>query len=295
MIKLQRKHIEDLLNGIIPSSLNFLKDHLGVFEVRMLPNSESALHLKAQDGTPSPLTLPLDQGVGIPTLINNSWDFFTSPNYNRIVDSLDLSNATLVDIGANVGLFSRQIKARLGDRLAAIYCYEPHPYNYRLLTENLAAIANVTAHNYAVGDARGSMTLHIDSQNAGNYSLSSHAVPAGQKGGGVTVDVRHAGEEFSRLAREIDGSVIYKSDAQGYDPKIAASIPMEFWSKVRMASFELWRLPDSDYDEEGFARVLGQFDHVMFESSFGRDASPAEVIQYLRGRDMKDDDLYVWR
>lgn len=295
MITLTKRQMQDLLSGLLPVALNHLKDVLGVHEVRMMPKPGSPFFLYDRNGAPADLTLPMDSGIGVPTLLSQSWDLLSRPNYNRIADRIDAPNLTLVDVGANVGLFSRQMKVRLGDKLSGIVCYEPHPDNYRLLRLNLSAIDGVECMNSAIGETAGTMALHIDSKNAGNYSLTSHAIRADQSDASIEVDVLAAADEFSRIVREYEGPFIYKSDVQGYDAKIASLIPVEFWRRTRMASFELWRLPGNDYDEDAFARILDQFDHVMFESSFGREASSREVIAYLRGSDMKDDDLYAWR
>jgi len=47
---------------------------------------------------------------------------------------LDLGEVSLIDVGANIGLFSRQLKVALGDKLDHIIAFEPSCQNYSLLT-----------------------------------------------------------------------------------------------------------------------------------------------------------------
>lgn len=164
-----------------------------------------------------------------------------------------------------------------------------------MLQHNLSCIPNVTAYNSAIAESAGTMTLHVDRMNAGNYSLATQAIPAGHAAESVDVSVLGTASEFARILDEIDGPFIYKSDAQGYDQKIAALIPDEFWKATRMASFELWRLPENDYDQDAFARALSWFNNLTLGSQFGRTVSPSEVIAYLQGEDMKSDDLFAWK
>lgn len=57
-------------------------------------------------------------------------------------------NLNILDIGANVGSFSLWANMRWPQ--SRIHAYEPHPGTFRILTENLKALNNITCHNVAV-------------------------------------------------------------------------------------------------------------------------------------------------
>ena len=61
-----------------------------------------------------------------------------------------------------------------------------------------------------------------------------------------------------------------------------------------MATFELWRLPDKDFDEDAFLEILKNFQFLRFETSFHEPVDLDQVRQFMRGSDMKFDDLYAW-
>src|SRR6476619_3366518 len=83
---------------------------------------------------------------------------------------------TLVDVGANIGLFSRQLE-RLSNGIERILCVEPEPNNFNALAYNLAALGNrATLFKLALGSADGEFEFFRDAENIGNYSLNPDAM-----------------------------------------------------------------------------------------------------------------------
>lgn len=289
------KHqLNQLLNGIIPLSLNFLREDCSASEITVIPKPGDPLYLEADDGSSAPLTLNFDPIVGFTTLVNKSWDYQKIKNYLQIIANFEPGPYSLIDVGANVGLFSRQLKSALGKKLEHIRCYEPHPGNYRLLEQNLSSIQNCEVQNVALGRVTSKMNLNLDRHNSGNYSLNETAVPKDVFAGSIQVDVIDAAAEAERLLAGISAPLLYKSDTQGFDQTIAASLPPEFWRQVKVATFELWRLPDKDFDEDAFLEILKNFQFLRFETSFHEPVDLDQVRQFMRGSDMKFDDLYAW-
>ena len=170
----------------------------------------------------------------------------------------------------------------------------PHPGNYRLLEQNLSSIQNCEVQNVALGRVTSKMNLNLDRHNSGNYSLNETAVPKDVFAGSIQVDVIDAAAEAERLLVGISAPLLYKSDTQGVDQTIAASLPPEFWRQAKVATFELWRLPDKDFDEDAFLEILKNFQFLRFETSFHEPVDLDQVRQFMRGSDMKFDDLYAW-
>ncbi len=105
---------------------------------------------------------------GLPPLqiLNEVWraKHYTPP------ESTDLYPQTVVDIGANIGLFT--LFAARQWRNATILAFEPEPRNFVQLQENvrLSNVTNVSCHRAAISSRTGSETLYIK-QEAGWHSF----------------------------------------------------------------------------------------------------------------------------
>jgi FkbM family methyltransferase len=79
-----------------------------------------------------------------------------------------LDNGCVLDVGANIGRYAERV--RRANPMVKIFCFEPHPQNFKNLCENTRGIISA-AHNVAVGSSAGSMKLYDYRVNDG----SSHA------------------------------------------------------------------------------------------------------------------------
>jgi FkbM family methyltransferase len=87
---------------------------------------------------------------------------------HRFLRSLDLSRATVYEVGAFQGILTLFFSGRAKEVIA----YEPNPSSYRRVLENLRlnGRTNVRVRNLAVGDAEGSITLLCDALMPGGAS-----------------------------------------------------------------------------------------------------------------------------
>jgi FkbM family methyltransferase len=77
--------------------------------------------------------------TGYSELNNRAYPLGNEPNTVKWIESLD-SNWNLVDVGANVGIFSliaAQFHAACGGQMK-VYAFEPHPGNFAALQENIS-------------------------------------------------------------------------------------------------------------------------------------------------------------
>lgn len=200
----------------------------------------------------------------------------------------------VLDIGANVGLFSRQVALKL-PRLSRITCVEADPNNFACLTHNLAFLpADILGlHNVALSDRASETVWYRDAENFGNFSLNPNAMidRPHLKTGIMTVDSR----DFLNgpVGLHPDARVIWKSDTQGFDELIISLAPEHLWERVHLAIVELWRIPKPDFDQDVFARRIEAFPNRAIGRQMG--ISVLGVLDYLKGNDMQFDDLYLWR
>ena len=78
-------------------------------------------------------------------------------------------NPVILDIGANIGSFTRWASARW--KGANIHSYEPMPETYALLVENTDDLPNVRTHNVAVGAENTNKLMFKGLHNIGESSL----------------------------------------------------------------------------------------------------------------------------
>ena len=91
----------------------------------MKPIEGSIFYLEDKFNKPITLNLPLDPGIWLKKLITGEYDplnvdFF----YNRPLQKQS-AQVTMVNMGTNIDLFSRQCVSIFNSRLVSIYSYEP--------------------------------------------------------------------------------------------------------------------------------------------------------------------------
>lgn len=200
----------------------------------------------------------------------------------------------VLDIGANVGLFTRQIALRLPN-LTRFLCVEAEPGNFRALHYNVGQLLGDRASlwNVALCDFDGEARFFRDAGNIGNYSLNDDAM-RDRPFDTVTVRCTAVGKwmrDHVRLAD--DERLIWKSDTQGHDELIISLTPMEVWDRVDAATVELWRIKKPHFDQDAFCRRLDAFTNKSI--GVGNRNTTAEILDFLRGDDWRHDDLYLWR
>lgn len=197
----------------------------------------------------------------------------------------------LVDIGANCGLFTRQVLRAL-PRFDRVVCAEADADNHAALCRNLAQVPGLAMRldQVALGEADGEMTLYRDAGNCGNYSLHPDAM-RGRAYGTARVTVAAAGAWLEQ-ALPGDQPIVWKSDTQGHDEVIVAAAPWPVWRRVQVAIVEVWRIDKGRTLPVGFLERVADMPHRMLG---GKAVSAAAVAEYLASGDHAHDDLLMWR
>ena len=197
----------------------------------------------------------------------------------------------LVDIGANIGLFSLQALHRF-ECLTKSFCIEPDPDNFAALSWNLRRFEPRRARlfNVALSTDEGRATLFRDPSNFGNYSLLASAMEGRSH---LTVEVgietvsAWAGDHLAG-----EETIVWKSDTQGLDETIVAATPPEVWRRVECAIIELWRIPKPTYDRGEFLRKISLFERRRLNE--WTNISDDDIAAYIEGTDGDHGDLYLW-
>lgn len=123
---------------------------------------------------------------------------------------------TAIDIGANLGYYSRPLSQIVGNE-GRVYCVEPVPVIFEVLKRNMHRRANATLLNYALGEESGCVDMVNDTvAEVGYFGTGRNAVSDGQSSADAihfTVQMRRGSELFADLER-LD---FIKCDIEGYE------------------------------------------------------------------------------
>jgi len=129
-------------------------------------------------------------------------------------------NASVIDAGANVGIFS--IFAAVNHPDATIYAFEPAPETFAALRENTKYYPNIRVFNCALGDRTGTASLVITpNQGAGNH-IGKEGIPVDMK----TIDSLGVRMDFLKM------------DTEGYESPIlqGATETIKKWKPIIVMS-----------------------------------------------------------
>jgi len=262
-------------------------EKLGVSQVTIRLEEESPLF--RPDGGET-LELPLDDVIAPWILDHGSWQL---EELDFIVEHAPRGPFVLFDIGANIGLVTRQLMHRL-PHIAFAVCYEPHPGHFQVLSRNLAHLKNCCLVQVAIGPHAGELQFYEDVHNSGNYSLTVEAME-GNTYRKRTVRCMPARDDelLGRLPTDAaDLPIVWKSDTQGFDEAIVTSLSKEFWKRVSVAAMEISRINKPEFVDSTLAEILELFPVRRFGGE-PELLSVSDVMQFARGSGGPHKDLLL--
>jgi FkbM family methyltransferase len=148
-------------------------------------------------------------------------------------------NPTVIDVGANEGLYCADVRTTNKD--AQVFAFEPHPETYKRLLLHSHGIKNMTSINAACGSTAGQLALYDYAGSAGTGHASLHA--------GVIEEI-HKGMSDQHIVDVIDLDTfasghgislihLLKIDAEGHELEVlkgAANLLRE--KRIRAIQFE---------------------------------------------------------
>ncbi len=201
------------------------------------------------DSDAGPLWLRADDGVILPYVVQNgTWE----PGEGELLRTYIRPGTTFVDVGANVGYFSRLAATCEPARIIA---FEPHPELVEVLALNVwglePVVEVVTA---ALGDSNGTVALSSADHNYGDTRVSA---------GGAAPSTMVAA--VVRMDDMISGRVdVVKIDVQGYESEVLRGMQriilenpqivmiVEFWPSAIEARGLVAKEVLTDYQTMGF-------------------------------------------
>jgi FkbM family methyltransferase len=152
-----------------------------------------------------------------------------------------IAEYTLLDIGANCGLITRQV-ANLAKQNFNAVCIEPLAQNFEALQFNVSSLPRILELStlaFALGDVNCEMDIYTEKANIGNTSflkMKSRNVTkskVSQKSTSEFID-----ENLNNKTR-----IILKCDTQGYETEILSQFSDSFWQRIDFGVVEIRSLP----------------------------------------------------
>jgi FkbM family methyltransferase len=134
-------------------------------------------------------------------------DFSNEKEIEIIRNLVNKESSITIDLGANVGIFTKV----LAECSKHVFAFEPDPFNFSQLKENMKSYSNVTLYNAAVSNVNGTDTLHRSMINNGMHRLYSSKLCWGNKVQVKTVKVE---DIIPENIKKID---LIKMDVEGFE------------------------------------------------------------------------------
>ncbi|WPZ36772.1 FkbM family methyltransferase [Thalassobaculum sp. OXR-137] len=195
--------------------------------ISVAPGENSRLYVQNSDGISAPLFLPFGGAISGEFLVDGEYEVVSMELLSRIVRNV-LGQFVFVDIGANIGLISRQV-AKLNP--AEIYCYEANPSVFSYLKRNMDLSTPVIHLNNEAVWKSSEEKEFIDTVDIDGYGSLNHEYF--QKSLRLKKDLIHftkttldISEECSKWKQK-NLPIVYKSDIQGADLDLLLHIKNE--------------------------------------------------------------------
>lgn len=139
----------------------------------------------------------------------SAYKAFADRTERRLIRAIVLAGAVVVDVGANIGSYSRFLSRCVG-REGVVHAFEPSAENFRRLQSATRKLTNVCLSHAAVGECSGRSQLYLSDK----LNVDHRAYPSkGDSRNSVSVDVI-ALDDYFRPGQHVD---LIKLDVQGYE------------------------------------------------------------------------------
>jgi FkbM family methyltransferase len=254
--------------------------------------SHAKLTLKASSplyrASAKDLYINVDETIFPQIITHQEWG---TSNNEQILSHLRGESIGLIDVGANVGLFTRQMLIA-SKKITHAYCFEPEISNFELAAANLKNFTNVSLFNFGLADVNKTIDVSVNLTNSGNISLNKNAI-LNTICGTEKVEIRRpdiSKEPFSSIIRN-HNSLVYKSDTEGLDEVIFTHLGTNFWKKIECAMLEISRIPDKKIDYDNMNEIYKNHFSKIYSLNRNSFLEFSEYVTYSNGTDRTFDDI----
>lgn len=222
-------------------------------------------------------------------LLNGSW----GSEESSFLTSLLKKDSTFIDLGANVGLITRQLLNSFKSQLKVIVV-EPRRQTMINLKANLQTFRNNSLYEihycqFALGKTDGFTTLYTEENNIGNSSLI-YDLAQSKKSEEIQI---MSGKKFERKFLSTSTNYVLKSDLQGYDAAVLNQFDDVFWDNVIGGIIEIWPNEYQDsIDVRSLLAKLSQRFIFSFSIDFKNPVAAGKIASYWLDPTLKSQNLF---
>lgn len=244
------------------------------------------------------ITIPRDEVIFKSVLYDGQWEPLESKLLASAINKSKSSNICLVDVGANVGLVSRQTLNLIKKKID-VHTFEP------VSTHNVCLRANLEGHEnlrkfhqsqYALGMHETQATIFTEKDNKGNSSLRIDFMED-RKWDSQNINVKSSLDEFNKILLEHPNSeFLLKVDVQGYELEVLSQIPSAFFQRTSTMIIEVTSA--ESIDPAMIDRILESFKpfrNLRFNHPKARRISLEEVAKVWKEQSGKQRNLFISR
>jgi len=198
-----------------------------------------SLNLTLNNNTPlgkknEKLILPLDEIITPRIFKNEQWDYFI---IKFIKKNIKYKNNYFFDIGANVGLISRQLQ-KLDLKIKNYFCFEPEKNNFNILSKNLIN-KKTYLYNFGLASKNKKTKIFVNKLNKSDNSIYINNY-VGTKNNLSKIILKDSNIVFKKIIDDKKiNHIIYKSDTQGMDEEIFLNLDYEILDKIYLLILEI--------------------------------------------------------
>lgn len=152
---------------------------------------------------------------------------------------------TVLDVGANIGIFS----VRVAPLARRVLSFEPMPQNFKYLQRNVERFRHVVPVPKAVSGKPGMLDLYVSDNTGG------HSVIAESRVGEAKIQVEAVTIQQIFAEHSIERCNLLKMDIEGAEYESLSAIPAELWPKIDRIHLEYHQGP-AGWDGEKLAVFL---------------------------------------
>ncbi len=217
------------------------------------------------------LVLPLDEIVTPRIFTEGKWDFYIIEFIKKNIKS---KNNYFIDIGANIGLISKQLQ-NLKLNIKKYFCFEPELSTFKILKKNLQN-KNTQFFNFGLGTIDKKTKIFISDTNKSDNSFYFN----GFKNRSSNVYLKNSNKVLTKIIKKNKiKNIIYKSDTQGMDEEIFLSLNQNILDKIYLLVIEISNFDFLNKNQDLFLRKLKGFKKIFTEN--GSKVSLEDIKQLI--------------
>ena len=237
-----------------------------------------SLNLTLNNNTPlgkknDKLILPLDEIITPRIFKNEKWDYFI---IKFIKKNIKYKNNFFFDIGANVGLISKQLQ-NLNLNIKNYFCFEPEKNNLKILSKNLIN-KKTYLYNFGLASKNKKTKIFVNKLNKSDNSIYLNNY-VGTKNNLSKIILKDSNIVFKKIIDDKKiNHIIYKSDTQGMDEEIFLNLDNEILDKIYLLILEI---SNFEYISKNLEKFLNKLENFRFISTENKSGITLDVLKKL--------------